>query len=423
MKIIQTKTGIHPNFPKLLVDLEKALQIRFSVIGGLQTKFGERKIPHNPWCDVVDKALYYRGLKMVGSVQTTPCTRGKETRKGPIQSPRYETYPMRGNDIAREIARIRKKHYRRDDESFDYRDVMACSDDEKKNQDLSKLLVEYMIQANICTMCNNDGWYLEDRFYSPALVLGKGGKACDGDLSNITSDFHEQMRWTSIRARPSDETTPGYEVPEGHLKLTQDGASACLEAFGVAGLERVPLGLHYEVINSDVHLADVEGCRNWMGDTITEEATLALITECIRSFDPKYASLFVKEASLFVKEAIETKKPEKIKEGSRGSTAIMRSSSKASAKMISRIRNNNIAVGEKKVTWRDITTVIRVGGEGSTYCQNKGEEHSRNSVYFSLSQEGIRQKCFSRTCKGYHSRTTPVTTTLRDKLFPEDLRG
>ncbi|CAM9767770.1 unnamed protein product, partial [Ectocarpus sp. 12 AP-2014] len=239
-------------------------------------------------------------------------------------------------------------------------------------------------------MCYNVGWYFEDRFYSPALVLGKGGKACDGDLSNIISDFHEHMRWTSILARLGDETTSGYEVPEGHLKPTQDSASACLEAFGVAGLERVPLSPHYEMINSDVHLADVQGCRNWKGDTITEEATLALITECVRSFDSKCANLFVKEA-------IETKKREKIKEGARASTAIMRSSSKATAKMMSRIRADNTAVGKKKVTWREITTVmISVGGEGASYCQNRADEHSRNSVYFSLSQEGIRQKCFSR---------------------------
>lgn len=136
---------------------------------------------------------------MTGSVKTEQCkkcdsSKRKKSRKSESTSPKFV--------ILREIAMIRKRHYKRDDESFDYSNVMTTEGDEYKNVELSRLHTEYHAITQICLSCNNKGWFLEDRSYSPSHVLGKDGIMCDDDLSYIQRGFHEQMRWTSIRARP-----------------------------------------------------------------------------------------------------------------------------------------------------------------------------------------------------------------------------
>ncbi|CAN0445037.1 unnamed protein product, partial [Pylaiella littoralis] len=194
-----TKNGIHLNFPKLLVKMKIALQIRLSVVNKLDKVFGPRKIGKNPWSDVIDKAPYNNGLKMTGSVKTEQCkkcdsSKRNKSRKSESTSPKFV--------ILREIAMIRKRHYKRDDESFDYSNVMTTEGDEYRNVELSRLHTEYHVITQICLSCNNKGWFLEDRSYSPSHVLGKDGIICDDDLSYIQTGFHEQMRWTTIRARP-----------------------------------------------------------------------------------------------------------------------------------------------------------------------------------------------------------------------------
>ena len=410
-----TKNGVHLNFPKLLVDLDMALQIRFSVVNQLEKRFGQRGVTQNPWSDVVDKAPYLNGLKMIGSVKREQCKAcGNSKRKRRSGEEREE----QRIETMREIAKIRRKHYRRENDRFDYTDVMSFEGDEYKDADLSRLHTQYHALARMCPQCNNKGWFLEERCYSPTHVLGAGGVLCCDDLHYISNNYHEQMRWTSIRARTHDQVTADYSVPAGHLRPPVDSASACLTAFGSSGLEWVSPGLYREMINADVHLDDAKGLSRWRGRCVQDQDTVTLIQNFVRGMHNNYKNIVVKEAV-------------EIKTGKHTPDTVHRITSGPGAGMVVKGRAPKNGVTKNTVSnMRVYTTyVVRVSGEGSKFCQNKGDEHTSNSVYFCISKTEVCQMCHSgkditgssgKVCKRYRSQGKETSVALKKKLFPDE---
>eukprot|EP00903_Cladosiphon_okamuranus_P017785 g16370.t1 len=350
-----TKNGVHLNFPKLLVNLEMALQIRFSVVNQLEKRFGQREIMQNPWSDVVDKAPYFNGLKMIGSVKREQCNKCGNSKKRKQCGDKKEEDRL---TIMRDIARIRRKYYKRDDESFDYTNVMTFVGDEYKNLELSRLHTRYHALTKMCCQCNNRGWFLEERYYSPTHVLGADGVLCCDDLHYIANNYHEQMRWTSIRARTHDQVTPGYAVPAGHVRPPQDSASACLSAFGSSGLEWVSPGLYREMINSDVHAQDAKGLSRWKGPPVKDSETLSLIETFVRQMHKSYTNLVVKEVV-----EIKTGKPTSdstciITSGPAAGMPVKQRSNKQTQNMLTNMAASGNTTINKDVTMRVYTTIV-----------------------------------------------------------------
>lgn len=422
-----TKNGVHLNFPKLLVNLDMALQIRFSVVNRLEMVKGRRSVEYNPWSDVIDKAPYFNGLKMIGSVKRDHCDKCDSSKKQKQQ--RGEKHLQRMN-VIKEIAKIRKRYYKRDDDAFDYSSIMTFNRDEYKNFELAALHTQYHALTTICQQCNNKGWFLENRFYSPSHVLGAGGALCCDDLAYIQKAFHEQMRWTSIRARQCDNISTNYAVPPGHIAPTPLGTSECLGTFGSAALEWVSPGLYREIINSDVHAADVKAHGRWRGSVIKDKGVLDTIAECVRGMHDCYTNIIIKEAMELKtgKKADESKKT--ITKGAAAGMTFNKSRSKAGEHILSNIMAVNNTTLNKDVMIRVYTSfVVRVTGQGSKFCQNKGDEHTSNSVYFCISKKGITQMCHSakdtpglsgKTCRKYHSASKPIPVALSKQLFPEE---
>ncbi|CAN0297776.1 unnamed protein product, partial [Ectocarpus sp. 6 AP-2014] len=418
------KNGVHLNFPKLLVNLDMALQIRFSVVNHLEREFGQREVSHNPWSDVIDKAPYFNGLKMTGSVKRVQCkncdcSKKKRQTRGEKEEERLK--------IVREIGNIRRKLYKRHDDAFDYTNVMTFEGDEYKNVDLSNLHTKYHALTSMCFRCNNKGWFLEQRYYSPSHILGAGGVLCCDDLQYLRSNYHEQMRWTSIRARTHDEATPSYSVPAGHIRPPEDTASTCLRAFGSSGLQWVSPGLYREMINSDVHAEDAKGLSRWKGKTITDKASMDAITHCVRGMHDKYKNIIVKQAVEIKTGKKTSDNSHTITSGPAAGMVVKRTSNKQTAAMIARMAASNKTTIEDNVNMRVYTTVVvRVSGEGSKYCQNKGDEHASNSVYFCISKAAMWQMCHSgkdtvgcsgKTCKKYRSNSKQTPARLSKILF------
>lgn len=72
---------------------------------------------------------------------------------------------------------------------------------------------------------------------------------------------------------------------------------------------------------------------------------------------------------------------------------------------------------------------VRVHGNGSCYCMNKGDFHRHNTVWFEIRKEGIRQRCFKRgdnrgdsqhgkKCEEFMTMWKPLPQSLRRQLFP-----
>jgi hypothetical protein len=76
------KTGIHPIFPNLIVNVNQAIDIRNYYVNHLCSKYGDMVGIQNSWEDVVDMSVYgANGLRMVGSHKTEDCSECKGQRK------------------------------------------------------------------------------------------------------------------------------------------------------------------------------------------------------------------------------------------------------------------------------------------------------------------------------------------------------
>jgi hypothetical protein len=70
---------------------------------------------------------------------------------------------------------------------------------------------------------------------------------------------------------------------------------------------------------------------------------------------------------------------------------------------------------------------VCVRGIGAGYCMNLRNDHNSNNVYFVITKDGLRQKCFCRCdtlerrasgkCKDFVSKPFPLPEGLRYKLF------
>lgn len=414
-----TKNGYHLIFPFLRVNLEMALQLRFSVVRDIERDFGKRGVATNPWLDVIDKAPYYNGLKMCGSVKSVTCSDCKGKKKNIRKKPQVLS-------IIKDIRRIRKRLYpRRDDPTFDYSNVMSIEKDEFKNEDLAELYSSYQEETGylMCPTCGDKGWHLEDRFYMPTHVLDADGTLSEGDFEYINSNYHEMMRWTSIRCRPSDLVSEHYAVPVGYGSPTPDRVTSSL---AIAGdyLEKLSPGIYREALNSDIFTNDAIGIRTWKGKEIVDKAILDMITSQVRSFDERYRELDVRQVfemkvaksssrSIISLDQVEPK-PKNNK-------------SKKGVKVLENIAGTNKVRGKTDRVIEIVSRIlVRVSGPGSTYCINKGDEHTTNSIYFWISKNGISQKCFSRkdavgtsgkTCKEFRSEFRDMGTADTDLLF------
>lgn len=395
------KTGVHINFPMLLVNLSMALQLRFSLLSEMEKKFGQREIAHNPWSDVIDKAPYNGGLKMVGSVKKQECKECKTSKKKAPTT--FEAKTARCK-IMTDLVKLRKKCYARDDPHFDYGNFDTIGGEEYKNEDISNLHTQYQAIQEPCHLCGNTGWYLEDRTYSPSFVLGKGGVLCDDDLQYIAKDYHEQMRWTSIRARPCDEVTATFEIPRGHFAPPQEGASSCMSHFSSTGLEYLSNGMLREIKNGDISEADALGVRKWRGPIVTDDVTMQLVKQCIQGFHRGYSNVMVREVREFNK------------------SVRVQTRNTPMKKMQDKFTKGNGAEEKGSVVWKAWKSImVSVKGEGSKYCINKGCDHTSNTAYFSISEKGVVQMCHSKKkCDGFYSEPQAIDPALKRRLFTDD---
>jgi len=157
------KTGMHILWPGLLVSVDTALNIRESMLVGMQKAFGLRVEPNNSWEDVIDVSVYPdlnkkgSGLRMLGSCKSVTCSSCKGSRK------------------------------------LDPKD--------KESAD--------------CVRCKGVGKLDEGRPYFPLMVLTTSGKRDVNSEMHYLEDMHSLIIDTKIRTFSGTQPTAGYVLPDG----------------------------------------------------------------------------------------------------------------------------------------------------------------------------------------------------------------
>lgn len=394
------KNGIHIVYPFINVNLERALQIRYSVVLELEVSLGKRNIESNPWSDIIDKAPYYNGLKMCGSVKMYTCpdcdTRSKKTQEL--------------NEILIQLKDYRRKRFPRatDGEgSFEYTRIDNLSKDEFKDAYISELIHKHSTR-DVCSGCNGSKKKREDRYYMPEYIVNVDGTISEHDTDCVKNSTLESIRWSSIRCSENEQESSTFLIPEGTPVAPMETRST-----RTPGLEKQLIklshGLYRESRNSDVFQSDLEGIRSWCGIEITDENTIKKIRNEIRDFHTNYQNIEVKNV-------FEIKTAQK---------------AKSQHKFFKGVENaGNAKVSRGNIVRLIRTFRVRVGGKGSNYCCNKERDHRSNTCYFTIgTNTGLRQKCFSTkdvvhdsgmTCSQYTSSSRPLNDSLHNILFPED---
>ena len=381
VEIEYVKNGIHVNFPYLFVNTQMALQMRYSVILELEIKLGKRKIQINPWSDVIDCAPYSNGLKMCGSVKVVKCQ--ECNGKGQINQNIEELI---------EIKKYRKKHFKKEEDKYDYSNLLDLSPSECRDEKLSSLIRNYNENTE-CNICEGTKRVLEERYYMPEYVINTEGEISESQTNLVKNSTLDSVKLTSIRCKSTEICTGNYIKP-GNIAIAPVNNRVEMSELSKR-IQRLPPGsFSSELLESDLFKDDVLGLISWKGDHFEDTDSINELQSVIRSIDPNYRDLTVKSVVEVV--SVSTKKTSSF-------------------------------VNNSKVTKNVINSYnIRVIGDGSNYCKNKQDNHTSCTCYFSVTPKGVKQKCFSRKeieyahglCSKYSSVPKDIGIELREKLFP-----
>lgn len=400
------KSGYHITFPNLRVSLEQALQIRYSVVYELEKTMGPRSETLNAWSDVIDKAPYTSGLKMCGSFKRIKCPDCKKTDPA---------FAEKKKSMLSSMARLRRKIYPRE-HGFNYSDLSNIHADEFKDVKFGDMYGNYLELTgfNSCQTCLNTGKTIENRTYMPSLILDGGGDADTSLLDLFRENYFEIMKYTSIRCQQGESETPGYAIPKGVPRAPTEQNGANMRSFSTEKLTHLGRDMRAFTVNNDIYLSDAKTLMLWTGPRVEDHLRLEVIEKFIRQ------NICDAYSNVQIRKVCESKLIKKITSRSNGGTKMINS-------MVSAHSGTMPVSPDVSVTNRYL---VNVAGVGSTYCMNKGAEHTSNSVYFIITPTVCYQKCFSKksevrmggtTCANYKSGEVQVPASVAATLFPDDV--
>jgi hypothetical protein len=286
-------------------------------------------------------------------------------------------------------------------------------------------------------MCNGRQRVVEDRTYAPELVLGHDTVADEAALALLTEDILEALRATSIRSTV-DEATPGFSKPP-HVPTFIDGKKAAnLRTLGSKLNGDSNASIRWECSTEDIYAYDAEQLCSWKDKTEVHDPD---VVDAIQDFIRKrmgsaYERVFVKGvfAISLTKSADRGGSSSTIK-GIGGVTSKRDAGVKAIQDAFAksgRVAVDRSAAGKpppaKKARLKRLA--VRVSGEGSSYCHNKGDDHTSNTVYFWFTPGYCCQRCFSKkeeirpcggvACGDYSGPEVALPPKLKNMLFEDD---
>jgi len=163
-----------------------------------------------------------------------------------------------------------------------------------------------------------------------------------------------------------------------------------------------------------MYLSDAKTLMLWTGPRVEDRPRLEVIEKFIRQ------NICDAYSDVQIRKVCESKLIKKITSRSSGGSKMINS-------MVSAHSGTMPVSPDVSVTNRYL---VNVAGVGSTYCMNKGAEHTSNSVYFIITPTVCYQKCFSKksevrmggtTCAKYKSGEIQVPASVAAVLFPDEV--
>ena len=227
-----------------------------------------------------------------------------------------------------------------------------------------------------CGLCERSSGYVTlGRRYWPWKVLGRNGALDSDKLKTLVVNLAHAVGQCSVRVM--DERTAAisadFHVPANAPLPSRVCPLTGVESSAIRQDAIDPLTGRYKI-------DDGNNTKKTSADVIHEVDAASehyrLVLEEIRSVHPNYKSIEIKSLEL--------------------------------------LKGNNQA------TYR-----VKVKGFGSRFCFNKNDAHKSQEIYFTITEGGIRQKCFSRKdelrthglCRDFKSRLFDLSPQTKSVLF------
>lgn len=417
-----TKRGFALVFRKLFVTEEEALQLRYTVVCELDGHLGSLACPEYQWSDAIVRGIYTAGIEMYGWGRSVSCT--KCVPVGPVNTAEQGAL----KDLGGEYAGLRRK-LKPMGTDFDYASLTNIHNVEFNSLKFNQLYLRLMKLrgAKTCTLCSGNGTYMEKiRSPLPTIALDGSGSECAiaTDLLTRGEDRLEVIRQTTIRAPATQECTPGFSRPTNHPVCPPAGTADLLRMSGDLRMGRgMTASLFAEATNSDVHADDLRGLLVWKGkdDEVTDPKIVDSIQEFIRvrmgviDGEKHYGNVRVKSVY--------------------SATSFKKAYKKDGEKLVESMKTSNGEVAGPKMRFQLKKLLIRVQGEGSCFCGNRGG-HESNSIFFEMGPERCWQRCFCtdetvgtsshKTCQEYSTGDDGgrrLSGELLDLFTPSSVTG
>ena len=215
-------------------------------------------------------------------------------------------------------------------------------------------------KVKTCKSCSSKGKVMCGRPYQMAFAMTGDGMPDHHYMAELANDYLKTVRATSIR---SFEKFP-------HPQFTR--YEGCPSIIALRKVE-TKTNTTYHVVNT--HSVDDEGMASMKKSVggrlikITDDDILRTITALLQRRDDRWRNIVVRRASY--------------------------------------------TSTERKEIW------VTVGGEGSSFCLNVKRDHTSNTIYFSITPEGVVQRCFSKKeCSKFCSERFRIVDFESDILFP-----
>lgn len=222
-----------------------------------------------------------------------------------------------------------------------------------------------------CLECNGKGRIAEERSYKPLLYLSGTGHEVDKETQKLKSNIHYCVSITSIRTSVGTNSNsywkPYVGAPMYNIKELNGKFASELVKRNKNNFSQETLVL----LNEKISLA-----KGWTVIDLNDEKCIALIDFVRNNTNPMWNELETKQMSC----------------------------------------NKNC----------DMYT-LRVQGIGSSFCLNKNKDHTSATIYFTVTQEGVRQRCYSKKdtqriyckCSGFYSTYWKMPYDLCTLLFSD----
>lgn len=214
-----------------------------------------------------------------------------------------------------------------------------------------------------CTVCGGRGRIPQPRPYKAQVVINGDGVVDEDETQRVVSDFDYALSLVKIRTPPNSKPDTRFERYEGCPSYKDELSNSRTK------------GKKVKRFKQDDETSKAIGINGHKDCLMITPAVEKVFLRLMSKVDPKYANLQIGDATWLG-------------------------------------------------TAKSPCLCVRVAGEGSSWCRNVGRDHTQNTIYFTVTSNGLSQRCFSRkmresgvSCCDYCSERVPLSSAENMILF------